>query len=176
MLFRSIYSSKDIDHEIKMENEINSEAENEVSGFSMQINNVENLIKNETTKVKPLREKNFENLSKLQRLNLELKNLDEESDRTKKEIENIKNSVKTIDEDIDREKSIIIDAKSNEKRLREEKNDLIEIDSKYYETEKKSDEDLTQAVEKLNEEQESVELIIDLVSGENLDQNRILIY
>ena len=162
---------KDIDHEIKMENEINSEAENEVSGFSMQINNVENLIKNETTKVKPLREKNFENLSKLQRLNLELKNLDEESDRTKKEIENIKNSVKTIDEDIDREKSIIIDAKSNEKRLREEKNDLIEIDSKYYETEKKSDEDLTQAVEKLNEEQESVELIIDLVSGENLEKN-----
>ena len=55
---------------------------------------IENLIKNETTKVSPLREKNFENLSKLQRLNLELKSLDEESDRTKKEIENIKSSLK----------------------------------------------------------------------------------
>ena len=162
---------KDIDHEIKMENEINSEAENEVSGFNMQINNIENLIKNETIKVKPLREKNFENLSKLQRLNLELKSLDEESDRTKKEIENIKNSLKTIDEDINREKSIIIDAKSNEKRLKEEKSDLIEVDSKYYETEKKSDEDLSQAVEKLNKEQKSVELIIDLISGENLEKN-----
>ena len=53
---------KDIDHEIKIENEINSEAENEVSGFNMEINNIENLIKNETIKVKPLREKNFENL------------------------------------------------------------------------------------------------------------------
>ena len=162
---------KDIDSEIKLENEINSEAEDEVSGFNMQINDIKNVINNETTKVKPLREKNFENLSKLQRLNLELKSLDEESDRTKKEIENIKNSQKIIEEDIDREKSIIIDAKSNEKRLKEEKNELIEIDSKYYETEKKSDEDLTQAIEKLNKEQKSVESIINLVGGENLGKN-----
>ena len=162
---------KDIDHEMKLENEINSEAEDEVGGFNTQINNIENLIKNETTKVSPLREKNIENLSKLQRLNLELKSLDEESDRTKKEIENIKNSLKTIEEDIDREKSIIIDAKSNEKRLREEKNELIEIDSKYYETEKKSDEDLAKAVEKLNEEQKSVEKIINIFGGENFEKN-----
>ena len=162
---------KDIDHEIKLENEINSEAEDEFSGFHMQINNLENLIKNETTKVSPLREKNFENLSKLQRLNLELKSLDEESDRTKKEIENIKNSLNTIEEDIDREKSIIIDAKSNEKRLKEEKNELIEIDSKYYETEKKSNEDLAEAVKKLNSEQKMVESIINLVGGKNLQQN-----
>ena len=162
---------KDIDHEMKLENEINSEAEDEVGGFNMQINNIENLIKNETTKVSPLREKNIENLSKLQRLNLELKSLDEESDRTKKEIENIKNSLKTIEEDIDREKSIIIDANSNEKRLREEKNELIEIDSKYYETEKKSDEDLAMAVEKLNEEQKSVEKIINIFGGENFEKN-----
>ena len=162
---------KDIDHEIKLENEINSEAEDEFSGFNIQINNLENLIKNETTKVSPLREKNFENLSKLQRLNLELKSLDEESDRTKKEIENIKNSLNTIEEDSDREKSIVIDAKSNEKRLKEEKNELIEIDSKYYETEKKSNEDLAEAVKKLNSEQKMVESIINLVGGKNLQQN-----
>ena len=162
---------KDIDHEIKLENEINSESEDEFSGFNIQINNLENLIKNETTKVSPLREKNFENLSKLQRLNLELKSLDEESDRTKKEIENIKNSLNTIEEDIDREKSIVIDAKSNEKRLKEEKNELIEIDSKYYETEKKSNEDLAEAVKKLNTEQKMVESIINLVGGKNLQEN-----
>ena len=149
---------KDIDHEIKLENEINSEAEDEFGGYNIQINNLENLIKNETIKVSPLREKNFENLSKLQRLNLELKSLDEESDRTKKEIENIKSSLNTIEEDIDREKSIVIDAKSNEKRLKEEKNELIEIDSKYYETEKKSNEDLAEAVKKLNNEQKMVEI------------------
>ena len=162
---------KDIDNEIKLENEINTEAEDEVSGFNMQINNLENLIKTETTKVSPLREKNFENLSKLQRLNLELKSLDEETDRTKKEIENIKNSIKTIEEDIDREKSIVIDAKSNEKRLKEEKNDLIEIDSKYYETEKKSNEDLAETVKKLNNEQKIVESILNFVGSKSLDQN-----
>jgi len=162
---------RDIDKEIKLENEINSEAEDEFGGFNIQINNLENLIKNETTKVSPLREKNFENLSKLQRLNLELKSLDEESDRTKKEIENIKNSLNTIEEDIDREKSIVIDAKSNEKRLKEEKNELIEIDSKYYETEKKSNEDLAEAVKKLNNEQKMVETIVNLVGGKNLQQN-----
>ena len=31
---------KEIDHEIKLENEINSEAEDEVSGFNIQINNI----------------------------------------------------------------------------------------------------------------------------------------
>ena len=162
---------KDIDHEIKLENEINVEAENEVKGFKLQIDEIENLIKDETTKVKPLREKSFENLAKLQRLNLELKSLDEESDRTKKEIENIKNSLKTIEDDIDREKSIVIDAKSNEKRLKEEKNELVEVDSKYYETEKKSDEDLSESIKKLNNEQKSFESIINLIGKENSEKN-----
>ena len=65
----------DIDNEIKIENEINSEAGNEVSGFNDKINHFENLIKLETDKVSPLREKNIENLSKIQRLNLELQSL-----------------------------------------------------------------------------------------------------
>ena len=48
-----------------------------------------------------------------------------------KEIENFKKSLVEIDNDLDREKSITIDANSNEKRLKEEKNDLIDIDTKY---------------------------------------------
>ena len=75
-------------------------------------------------------------------MNLELQSLDEENIRTQDEIENIKKSLKTIEEDIDREKGIVIDANSNEKRLKEEKSELIEIDSKYFETEKLSNEDL----------------------------------
>ena len=101
---------KDIDHEIKLENEINDEANTEVGNYNSQINNFEKSIKNETDKVSPLREKNIENLSKLQRLNLELKGLDEENERTQVEIKNIKKSLTTIDEDIDREKSIVINA------------------------------------------------------------------
>jgi len=152
---------KDIDNEIKLENEINSEAENEVSGFNNQINQFETLIKNETEKVSPLREKNIENLSRLQRLNLELQNLDEQNERTQTEIENIKKSLNTIEEDSDREKSIIVDATSNEKRLKEEKNELIEIDSKYYDTEKKSNEDLDATKNRLKVEIDKVKELIN---------------
>ena len=138
----------EIDKEIKVENEINAEAEGEVSGFNNKISEIEQLIKSETDKVAPLREKNIENLSKIQRLNLELQSLDEENTRIQDEIENIKKSLQTFDEDINREKGIVIDANSNEKRLKEEKNELIEIDSKYYETEKQSNEDLFSAKRK----------------------------
>ena len=76
-----------------------------------------------------------------------------------------------IDEDIDREKSIVIDANSNEKRLKEEKGELIEIDSKYYETEKLSNQDLDVAKENLKREQDKVDRILDTFSSENLKKN-----
>ena len=96
-------------------------------------------------------------------MNLELQSLDEENARTQDEIENIKKSLKTIEEDIDREKGIIIDANSNEKRLKEEKSELIEIDSKYFETEKLSNEDLEEAKNKLKNEQKAVDESIKIL-------------
>ena len=159
----------DIDNEIRIENEINNEAEGEVSSFNQQISQFESLIKTETDKVSPLREKNIENLSRIQRLNLELQSLDEENVRTQDEIENFKKSLKTIEEDIDREKGIVIDANSNEKRLKEEKSELIEIDSKYFETEKLSNEDLERAKNQLNEEQKAVDEIIEIFANGNIN-------
>ena len=169
----------EIDKEIRVENEINTEAEGEVSGFNNQINEIEKSIKFETDKVTPLREKNIENLSKIQRLNLELQSLDEENTRIQDEIENIKKSLQTFDDDIGREKGIVIDANSNEKRLKEEKNDLIEIDSKYYETEKQSNEDLDAAKNKLNLEIEKIKDLINSQKNEEalsvLDNCKIII-
>ena len=150
----------EIDKEITIENEINKEAEGEVSGFNERITEIEKLIKLETEKVTPLREKNIENLSKIQRLNLELQSLDKENTRTQEEIENIKKSLTTLDEDVSREKGIIIDANSNEKRLKEEKSDLIEVDSKYFETEKKSNEDLDNAKNNLIDEIGKIKTLI----------------
>ena len=147
----------------------NSEAQGEVSNFNQQIEQFESSIKTETDKVSPLREKNIENLSKIQRLNLELQSLDEENVRTQDEIENIKKSIKTIEEDIDREKGIVIDANSNEKRLKEEKAELIEIDSKYFETEKLSNEDLEKAKNQLKEEQKAVDVIIEIFANGNIN-------
>tara|TARA_B100000925_G_scaffold96089_1_gene70049 strand:- start:336 stop:2909 length:2574 start_codon:yes stop_codon:yes gene_type:complete len=162
---------KDIDHEIKLENEINEEADSEVQKFNDKINELENKIQEETNRVNPVRDKNYEILSKVQRLNLELKSLDDENDRIEKEIENIKSSLKTIEEDTDREKSIIIDANSNEKRLKEEKQELIEIDSKYYDTEKQSNADLEVAKTDLKNEQEKVDNLLKNFSSESLKKN-----
>ena len=154
----------EIDKEIQIENEINIEAGGEVEGFNVKISELENLIKTAMDKVSPLREKNIENLSRIQRLNLELQNLDEENTRTQDEIEAIKKSLQTLDEDITREKGIIIDANSNEKRLKEEKADLIEIDSKYFETEKLSSEELEDAKKKLKQEQKAVDDVVNTIA------------
>ena len=169
----------EIDKEIRVENEINVEAETEVTDFNKKITDLENLIKSETEKITPLREKNIENLSKIQRLNLELQSLDEENTRIQDEIENIKKTLQTFEEDIGREKGIVIDANSNEKRLKEEKNELIEIDSKYYDTEKQSDNDLSTAKEKLQIEIDKVKELINSQKNQEalsaLDNCKILI-
>ena len=169
----------EIDKEIKIENEINVEAETEVTDFNNKIADLENLIKTETEKVTPLREKNIENLSKIQRLNLELQSLDEENTRIQDEIENIKKTLQTFEEDIGREKGIVIDANSNEKRLKEEKNELIEIDSKYYDTEKQSDNDLNTSKDRLQSEIEKVKELINSQKNQEaisaLDNCKLLI-
>ena len=162
---------KDIDNEIKVEKEINNEADNEVKGYNEKLELIEKNINEEIEKVNPIRDKNFEILSKIQRLNLELKGLDEENERIKSEIEEIKSSLKILENDTDREKSIIIDANSNEKRLKEEKQELIDVDSKYYETEKKSNEDLETAKNNLKIEQEKVDNLISNFGSENLKKN-----
>ena len=169
----------EIDKEIRVETEINSEAEGEVSGFNNKIFEIENMIKLETDKVTPLREKNIESLSRIQRLNLELQGLDKENTRIQDEIENIKKTIKTLDDDISREKGIIIDANSNEKRLKEEKNDLIEIDSKYYETEKRSNEDLNNTRNILYQKIENIKELINSSDKDKavsvLENSKILI-
>ena len=161
----------EIDDEIKLEDEINNEADDKVKDFNEKLEKLEKEIKDHIQKVTPIREKNIENLSKIQRLNLELKALDEENERTKDEIESSKNSLKVIDEDIDREKSIVIDANSNEKRLKEEKNDLIETDSKYYETEKLSNKDLEEAKLRLKNEQDKMDALFESLNSEILQKN-----
>ena len=170
---------KDIENEINLENQINNDAENEVKKSNDKIEEFEKQIKSEMEKINPVRDKNIENISKIQRLNLELKNLDEENERIREEITNIKSSLKTIDEDIDREKSIVIDANSNEKRLKEEKHELIEIDSKYYDTERKSNEDLDVAKNRLSIEIDKVKELIKLQKNDEaistLDNCKIII-
>tara|TARA_B100001027_G_C16266989_1_gene332652 strand:- start:895 stop:3291 length:2397 start_codon:yes stop_codon:yes gene_type:complete len=158
---------RDLDNEIKLEKEINKDSDSEFDKINYKINNLKNEIKDELKKIDPIKQKNFENSSKIQRLNLELKSLDEENIRIYKEIENLKENLKIVNEDQDREKSVIIDANSNEKRLKEEKKELIEIDSKYYETEKQSNLDLNNSNLKLKQEIEKIKQQVQ--EGKNIE-------
>ena len=155
----------EIENEIKVENEINTDAEKEFSLFNEKIIDLENSIKKLEDELRPIRDNNLEIISRIQRLNLELQNLDEEAERMSTEIETTKISLKTIEEDVDREKSIVIDANSNQKRLNDENDKLVEIDSKYYETEKKSDQDLEVAKINLTNEQEKIDTLLNSLSA-----------
>ena len=163
---------REIENEIKVENEINEDAEKEFSLFNNKILDLENSIKTLEDDLKPIRDNNLEIISRIQRLNLELYNLDEETERMTKEIEATKISLKTIDEDEDREKSIVIDANSNQKRLNDEKVRLVEIDSKYYETEKKSDQDLEVSKINLTNEQEKIDILLNSLSAGKIVEHK----
>ncbi len=155
---------REIENEIKIETEINEDAEKEFSLFNNKILDLENSIKSLEDEIRPINENNLEIISRIQRLNLELQNLDDDTKRMESEIETTKMSLKTIDEDEDREKSIVIDANSNQKRLNDEKDKLVEVDSKYYDTEKQSDQDLEFARINLTNEQEKIDTLLNSLS------------
>ena len=149
----------EIEKERSSSKEIASEADDEISGLTIEINHNNNLLEEENIKLKPLRDQNIEILSKLQRLNLEFQSLEDEEKRTKTEKDRLSKSENTIEIDIEREKNIISDAQSNEKRLNEEKNDLIDTEKKYYDLEKQTQLDLQIATEELKKEQDKLERI-----------------
>ena len=163
---------REIENEIKIENEINADAEKEFTLFNEKILELENSIKKLEDELNPIRNNNLEIISRIQRLNLELQNLDEETKRKVNEIEATKASLKTIGEDEDREKSIVIDANSNQKRLNDEKDKLVNIDSKYYETEKQSDQDLEVAKINLTNEQEKNDNLLKSLSAAKVVEHK----
>jgi len=157
----------EIDKEIKSTKEITGKSDSEISNLTTEIERKNDLIEKENKKLKPLRDKNIEILSKLQRLNLEFQNLEDEEKRIKTDKDRLKKSQDTLTDDIGREKNIILEATSNEKRLKEEKNELIEIDSKYYDTEKKSSEDLNVTKNRLTVE---IDKVKELVNAQKNDE------
>ena len=102
-----------------------NESDEEISNLAIIIGQKDNLLEKANLKLKPLRDKNIEVLSKLQRLNLESQNIEDEEKRIKTDRDKLSKSQDTLTNDIEREKNIILEAKSNEKRLDEEKNVLI---------------------------------------------------
>ena len=164
---------KEIDQEINSTKEEASESDDEISGLTIEINHDNNLLEEANLKLKPLRDKNIEILSKLQRLNLEFKNLEDEEARAKTDKNRLIKSQQTIEIDMEREKNIIIDAQSNEKRLNEEKNALIDTEKKYYDLEKQTQLDLQTSTQELRKEQDKLEKISKNLSLNNHGKNFI---
>ena len=163
----------EIKKEIDSTKEVTNESDDEISGLAIEINHRNNLLEEANLKLKPLRDKNVEILSKLQRLNLEFKNLEDAEKRAKTEKERLTKSQSTVEIDIEREKNIILDARSNEKRLDEEKNSLINTEKKYYDLEKQTQTDLQISTEALDVEQIKLEKISKNLSLNNSGKNFI---
>ena len=164
---------KEIEKDISITKEATNESDDEVSGLNIEINHNNKILEEANLKLKPLRDKNVEILSKLQRLNLEFQNLEDDEKRARTDKDRLLQSQNTIEADIEREKNIILDAQSNEKRLNEEKNNLIDTEEKYYDLEKKSETDLQMAREELKKEQDKLEVISKNLSLNNQGKNFI---
>ena len=165
---------KEIENEIELTGEIVNESDDDISGLKIEINHNNNLLEEENSKLKPLRDKNLEILSKLQRLNLEFKNLELEEERAKQEKNKLAQSKDVIEADIEREKNIILNAESNEKRLNDEKNQLVDNEKKYYELEKRAELDLETATSDLKNKQKSLDEISRKLSIDNQTNENIL--
>ena len=76
---------KEIEKEISAMKDLTSESDDEISGVTIEIKHNNKLLEEANLKLKPLRDKNIEILSKLQRLNLEFQNLEDEERRAKTE-------------------------------------------------------------------------------------------
>ncbi len=136
------------------------EIDNQVNSLKMDIEHTNNLIEEENKKLQPLKDKKIENLSKLQKINLEVTNLQEEEERIKDLHKKLLANIKTIDSDLEREKSISLDASLNEKRILEEKNELLKTERELFQTESRSKLDLDSSSSKLKELQKKLDNLI----------------
>ena len=166
--------SKEIEKEINTTKKITGNSDEEINNLTNIINEKNKILEDANLKLKPLRDRNIEILSKLQRLNLESENLEDEEKRVKSDKDRLSKSLNTLDDDIEREKNIILEAKSNEKRLNEEKDVLINTEKTYYDLEKQTEKDLQFATEELRIEQDTLEriskeLILNSNSNEDLE-------
>jgi chromosome segregation protein len=139
-----------------------SEQDDELSAVKIDLNHNNQMLEEENKRLAPLRDRKMENLAKLQKLNLEMSNLDEEETRIKNLQIKLQNSLDTLDSDLEREKSISLDASLNEKRISKEKNELLKTEKEISETELKSEKNLGQSKASL----QSLQTLLDEIINE----------
>ena len=145
----------------------------QISSLKNKIDNTNSLLEEENRKLQPLKDKKIENLSRLQKINLEIVNLQKEEERVKDLNKKIQNNLRTIDSDLEREKSISLDASLNEKRMLEEKNELLKTEKELFDIENKSKLDLDASSGKLQKLQTQLNNLINEI-GTYIDSDRKL--
>ena len=145
----------------------------QISSLKNKIDNTNSLLEEENRKLQPLKDKKIENLSRLQKINLEITNLQKEEERIKDLNKKIQNNLRTIDSDLEREKSISLDASLNEKRMLEEKNELLKTEKELFDIENKSKLDLDASSGKLQKLQTQLNNLINEI-GTYIDSDRKL--
>ena len=142
-----------------------SEQDDELSAVKIDLSHNNQLLEEENKRLAPLRDRRMENLAKLQKLNLEMSNLEEQESRIKNLQIKLQSSLDTLDSDLEREKSISLDALLNEKRILEEKNELLKTEKKISNTELKSEQDLNQSKSGLQKLQSQLDKVINEIEG-----------
>ena len=142
-----------------------SEQDDELSAVKIDLSHNNQLLDEENKRLAPLRDRRMETLAKLQKLNLEISNLDEEESRIKNLQIKLQNSLDTLDSDLEREKSISLDASLNEKRILEEKNELLKTEKEISDTEIRSEKDLDQSKSGLQKLQIKLDEVINEIES-----------
>ncbi len=137
-----------------------SEQDDELSALKIDLNHNTKLLDEENSKLTPLRDRKLESLASLQKINLDMSNLEEEEKRIKKLSTKLENSLTTVESDLEREKSISLDASLNEKRILEEKDELLKTEKSFGTTEVEINENLELSKRNLNNLKNELESLI----------------
>ena len=142
-----------------------NEQDDELSAVKIDLSHNNQMLEEENKRLAPLRDRRMENLARLQKLNLEMTNLEEEASRIKNLQIKLQKSLETLDLDLQREKSISLDASLNEKRIFGEKNELLKTEKELSQTEVKSQSELNLSKSSLQQLRDQLDKIIDEIES-----------
>ena len=156
---------KEIEKDKSTINEKLSEQDDEITAIKIDLNHNNTLLEEENKRLAPLRDKKMESLAKMQKLNLDMANLNEEETRIKSLQVKLLKTLETLNSDLAREKSISLDASLNEKRILEEKNELIKTEKNLLEIQKESTENLFVSKNNLNLQQNKFDKLFEEIGA-----------
>ena len=164
---------REIEQDKKQIQEKLGELEDDISAVNIDFNHNNSLLDEENKKLSPLRDKKMESAASLQKLNLDMTNLEEEESRVKSLQEKLEKSIKTIESDLEREKSISLDADLNEKRISKEKEELLNTENSLLQVEANSSKELRESKGQLDDLQSQLDTMLDQIE-KDIDEDRKL--